>query len=663
MPLTHDDINLYIFLKKVIEFKHMVGNWEKDNYHGIKFDPWINEWTKRVFTKRMLPQYVNLFIDRDIFDKVYSGLLFRPELKFLSAPELLKTDEEEGLGDDFHAQVKDDLDKLAPQLKAGIYPSEPAVSPAKTGAVGKPLIIPSEEEPETMESRQEPQAQTQQPLQQAPAQPSIPAGGGQPIQMPSVPQIPRPSIPRPKIPSAIKSGLKSAGSGMGSMLRDFADRGGKFLLGPGMNALSASSRASARGFAGKASRKVGLAFAGGLILLMVAGVILPSIFSEQPTVVAAPVVPPGNIASCSFTRADQTPKTAVYKSPVLMGYFQEASAISTVPAVVLAGFARVESPSLVNKTDADLVNLSSISGCPRSPTGALGVMQLQPPGTLGHAPEPINNGAKYIGKTVDSLTEADYCDVRTSIIVASGFLLKKLQLHYNLGDGTKWDPSWTNNKDVLGKLGEVYYGCPKYGAPGNVPCSDPRNVYGYGDDILASVQACQSTSPVSGTASCPVVGGTVSTPSYSAGRASGKNNGHCDPDSYSYACNCGISGRRAKAIDVPTNGQDVVLPKIANQDVFWTMAIAPYTVDSGEGGGVGYTFKASLGTDTWYLDVLHLQPSTLKMGENYLSGTPIGKSAISHAHMTVGKNLGVNPVAGTGTDCNSNWMPSDFMCQ
>lgn len=169
--------------------------------------------------------------------------------------------------------------------------------------------------------------------------------------------------------------------------------------------------------------------------------------------------------------------------------------------------------------------------------------------------------------------------------------------------------------------------------------------------------------PISGVASCPVIGGTISTPSYAGGRISGRNNGHCDPLSYGYTCNCGTSGRRAKAIDVPTNGQDVVLPKINGQDVLWTMVIAPYTVDSGEGGGVGYTFKATLGSDTWYLDALHLQPSTLRMRENYISGTPIAKTAISHVHMTIGKNLSSSPEAGSSTDCDSGWIPSDFMCQ
>lgn len=163
---------------------------------------------------------------------------------------------------------------------------------------------------------------------------------------------------------------------------------------------------------------------------------------------------------------------------------------------------------------------------------------------------------------------------------------------------------------------------------------------------------------VGGVASCPVVGGTISTPSYNADPAKG----HCG-GGYDFSCNCGTSGRRAKAIDVPTRGQDVVLPKIENQTVSWTMVTPSYTVDSGEGGGVGYTFKATLGSDTWYLDMLHLQTSSLRSGIDYPSDTVVAKSAISHVHTTIGKNLSRSPVAGSTTDCDPNWLPSDFMCK
>jgi len=59
--------------------------------------------------------------------------------------------------------------------------------------------------------------------------------------------------------------------------------------------------------------------------------------------------------------------------------FQEAERITSIPAVVLAAIARVETPGSSDWTDS---NLGTI--CPRSSTGALGLMQIQPTGTRGH---------------------------------------------------------------------------------------------------------------------------------------------------------------------------------------------------------------------------------------------------------------------------------------
>jgi len=161
-------------------------------------------------------------------------------------------------------------------------------------------------------------------------------------------------------------------------------------------------------------------------------------------------------------------------------------------------------------------------------------------------------------------------------------------------------------------------------------------------------------------ASCPVVGGTISTPSYQAD----PQRGHCN-DNYRklYTCNCGTSGRRAKAIDVTTNGKEVKLPKINGQDVTWKLITKNYLISGGEGGGVGNTFEAIMGTDRWYLDILHLTQTSLAQGSEYPSGTTIGTSVIQHAHMTIGKNLSRAPTAGTDTDCDQGWLPSDFMCQ
>ena len=163
-----------------------------------------------------------------------------------------------------------------------------------------------------------------------------------------------------------------------------------------------------------------------------------------------------------------------------------------------------------------------------------------------------------------------------------------------------------------------------------------------------------------GTVSCPVEGGIINTPSYQAD----PKTGHCN-DNYlkKYSCNCGTIGRRAKAIDVVTGGKNVQLPKIEGQQVEWKLITKNYLIFGGEGGGVGNTFEAESGTDKWYLDVLHLENTQLTLGQKYPSDTPIAKSVISHAHMTIGKNLQRSPTAGSATDCDPGWLPSDFMCR
>lgn len=205
------------------------------------------------------------------------------------------------------------------------------------------------------------------------------------------------------------------------------------------------------------------------------------------------------------------------------------------------------------------------------------------------------------------------------------------------------------------------------GGPVNTPFSNnpnfPKNIKDWYTKLVPSgvgaiVAVTISPTPQQTIASCPVAGGKISTSSYNASPATG----HCG-DYYSYTCKCGTSGRRAKAIDVPANGQNVILPKINNQDVSWKLIVGPYSVDSGEGGGLGYTFQATQGNDIYHLDMLHLNQSALVLGGDYLSGTPVATTAISHVHMTMGKNLKQTPIAGTETDCDPNWLPSDFLCQ
>ncbi len=196
-----------------------------------------------------------------------------------------------------------------------------------------------------------------------------------------------------------------------------------------------------------------------------------------------------SIAACEFYRGNWNPQAQKYQSPTLIGYFEEASKISGVPASVLAAITRIENPTLTTYTDQSLSSWS----CPESADGALGPMQIVSPASdkmnpNAVCPSCIEVGAKLLGKTSDQLTREDFCGLRSGIILGAGFILKKMQLSYGLSAPT-WDPAWTTDKDALAnKLAHDYYGGSlEYGGGFN-----------YGEDIWNSVSNCKPTNPSGG---------------------------------------------------------------------------------------------------------------------------------------------------------------------
>lgn len=166
------------------------------------------------------------------------------------------------------------------------------------------------------------------------------------------------------------------------------------------------------------------------------------------------------------------------------------------------------------------------------------------------------------------------------------------------------------------------------------------------------------TNPSQGGFSCPVQGGSIVTHSAQFDPV----NGHCGQIySNTFSCNCGTQGRRAKAIDVATNGGDVFLPQIEGKDVNWLLKLN-YSVAPGDGGGNGYVFETDAGGAKWHIDFVHMAGANVSIGQSYPSGTNLGKVAQGHVHFTIGKNLANSPVPGTATDCDPNWLPSEFAC-
>lgn len=158
-----------------------------------------------------------------------------------------------------------------------------------------------------------------------------------------------------------------------------------------------------------------------------------------------------DINSCQFIRSGVSQPI---KSAKLISLIQEVASKSAVPASTLASVAMHETPSFVinaeDNHDAFGSNTTIATGCTHfglqsigsSPTGALGLMQVQPPkhihdqiASAGKIPPfesvraydavGVKFGAEMLGKTVDSLTLQDFCDVRTSIYLGAGVLLSK----------------------------------------------------------------------------------------------------------------------------------------------------------------------------------------------------------------------------------------------
>lgn len=294
-----------------------------------------------------------------------------------------------------------------------------------------------------------------------------------------------------------------------------------------------------------------------------------------------------DINQCRFTRSGDAVKELTYKSPLLLSYIQEASSLTNIPAAVLAAFIRVETSSTVTKNDEEIKALSSVDACPTSTTGALGVMQIQPKGTKGHDNPAVENGAKLIGKKYEDLTKEDYCDVKKSIIMGAGFILKKMTYKTDgypktYGDGTKWDASWTNDKQAIDKLVSGYYGCLRYGSPddNNISCTDSRRIYNYGDDVWTSIQSCKTQTPPPGqpptkefALSCPIANENNTCSHFDDPRDAC----HCNPDPKVYISQqaCKDSPPLKYGIDVGTKAsQTAVIPFITYQGESTPQAMA-----------------------------------------------------------------------------------------
>lgn len=203
-----------------------------------------------------------------------------------------------------------------------------------------------------------------------------------------------------------------------------------------------------------------------------------------------------------------------------------------------------------------------------------------------------------------------------------------------------------------------------YGPYDHLVSGEPTNctsTYNQLIEVAKELNACKAV-----IASCPVTGGQIKTPSYQASPTSG----HCSPGYGS----CNTSSRRAKAIDVDTQAQDVLFPTINSQSVSWKY-ITDLLLDKPgdcEGGvancGRFYVFRADVGSDYWMLHLLHLDPNNLAFNRTDTgnqSRSTAGKTVPNvYLHTEIGKNIVnySNPPLGS-QDLDSGWIGADFMCK
>ncbi len=146
------------------------------------------------------------------------------------------------------------------------------------------------------------------------------------------------------------------------------------------------------------------------------------------------------VGICQFTRAN---KSSFINSAKLQSYFEEVAVKSGISAAILASVAMHETQDfVVNAKDNHDAFSGGIKADPRggntcrylttSVDGALGLMQVIPPTSVLSWANPaandkngVSKGAQWAGKSFDSLTVEDYCDIKTNIYLAAGVIFSK----------------------------------------------------------------------------------------------------------------------------------------------------------------------------------------------------------------------------------------------
>ena len=345
-----------------------------------------------------------------------------------------------------------------------------------------------------------------------------------------------------------------------------------------------------------------------------------------------------NISSCKFIHQGRTYKVG---SSQLSALISEVAQKTGVPAAALAGIALQET---VNFTIQDQENHPAFvatnfsnAGCdpyfPTSVTGALGLMQIQPPpqvSTYGtnydakHADvEGIKKGLSFLGRDYPSLTKNDFCNVRTSLYLGAGVMISK--------NGGK--PPITAE--------EVR----------NVACKYLGNCGTYSDEVKTGFENCQTTlttpSIAAGSDICPIPNSTIQCGSQFTPI---NGCGHCLPG-YGPPSACVYEGTKY-SLDVNGKpGQAILLPSVKGAMVQWVFV----RQEVGASQAIqAYAGKES-GGKQYYLQLHHTQPNSgTKGGTSGQLGGNIWSGG-DHTHVQIGEGDNLS---------NTRWLDTPlYMCK
>lgn len=352
------------------------------------------------------------------------------------------------------------------------------------------------------------------------------------------------------------------------------------------------------------------------------------------------IQPSSDISSCEFLNHGRYYRIGSSK---LRNLISEVAEKTNIPPAVLTAIAIQETANFaVQATDNhpafSEVNYSS-NGCDpyfkTSPTGALGLMQVQPPPNIStygtnYSPnsvdiEGIKIGLRFINRDYNGLTKNDFCDIRTNLYLGAGVIINK-----NGGQPPK-------TAEQIEKTACKYHGACNIGT------------FDYAGEVRQGFEECRliPVSTVAEATDCPIQNGQV----LCGSQFTPINNcGHCGLN-YGPTQYCSYLGTKY-SIDISGKPlQQVTLPKVNGHLIQWDYIGA-------ETGSTQAIIKYA-GTDMetnkkYFLQIHHSEIGSGNPG-THLSGELGAKicSSCDHTHIQIGD--------GGTSQTNINWLDAAKM--